>query len=455
MFSPSIFRANDIRGLWKKDFDLQFVKDLSQSLALLIKNKKIKNPKILVGYDARTSSPIIYKTLTKELKNLGINTCGIGLAPSPLCYFLLSHFKFTACIVITASHNPKNFNGFKIVFHKRFKILDSIFELKKLIGKKRKIVSNKKGKSLKISKDEAYIQSLKKEFQLKDLSLIIDTGNGALGPLAKKVFKALGLKVKILFEKPDGSFPNHHPDPTIEENLKDIKKELKTNKYDMGLAFDGDGDRLVLLTKNGRALLGDELAFLLLKTLKKKKNPPLVLADVKCGDWFFKMAKKEGKKVKMIKSGHSLVRSEVEKRNPDLAIEFSGHIFFNDKKGRGFDDPLYAALRLFKFYLSQGKSLEELLPQILSEKTGEIRIPKKRKDALEALEKIKAQLRRKKEKFCLIDGLRLSRNEAWCLFRLSTTQSVLSMRFEAKNKKELKALKEEFEDVVGFTIPLK
>ena len=454
MFFNSIFRANDIRGLWQKDFDLAFTKDLAFALALLAKQKKIKKPKFLIGHDARLSSPSISKSLAHHLKDQGCRVSVIGLAPSPLCYFLTHHYNLTACVVVTASHNPMEFNGFKILFHKKYKVLKPIPLLKKTLSQKKeqKKIFKPKGAFISLNKEKPYIDSLKKELKIEPLPFVVDTGNGALGPLAKKVFKSLGLKVKILFEKPDGHFPHHHPDPTVEKNLKALKKEIKKGDYAFGCAFDGDGDRLVLVSSRAQSLLGDELAFLFLKCLKQNKKT-LALADVKCSDWFFQRAKKQGLKIKMTKSGHGLIRAEMEKTSAILALEFSGHIFFNDRKNRGFDDALYACLRWIEFLSSQEKPLEKLLPQTSSEKTGEIRLDMPEREVKKKLLKIKTYLKKRKEAFKSLDGVRLSRKDSWCLFRSSKTQPALTMRFEAQTKKKLRALKTEFSQVMEYPIP--
>ena len=469
MFSESIFRANDIRGLWNKDFDLSFTKDLAYGLAYLCRHKaKVKKPRFLVGHDARKSSPSLAKALVKELKKQGIDVGFVALAPSPLCYFLMQHYRLTGCVVVTASHNPPRFNGFKIVFHKKHPLPQVISDLKKTLKArpKKARVYSPAGKSLSLDKEKPYLDSLKKEFSKVQSSkirrILLDTGNGALGPIAHKAFKALGIKAKILFKKPDGNFPNHHPDPSLPKNLKALKKELKSRAYSLALAFDGDGDRLVLLDSTGKSFKGDELAFLLLKSLKKPKQA-LILADVKCGDWFFKKAREEGFRVKMIASGHGLVRAEMEKTRADLALEFSGHIFFNDKKNRGFDDALYAGLRLIAYLQSQNKTQNELPSVELSPKkllpprwlveTGEIRMAKNPQDIALALLKVKKYLKSKKERFKSIDGIRFSRKNSWGLLRASQTQPVFSMRFSAESLKQLKALKKEFSQVIGFKIP--
>ena len=454
MFSADIFRANDIRGVWQKDFDLSFTRDLAFALAQLARQNKIKSPKFLIGHDARLSSPSISLSLSRHLKAQGCLVSEIGLAPSPLCYFLTHHYKLTACVVVTASHNPSEFNGFKILFHNKHKILKPIPFLKKIIKQSipRKKVYKKRGYSLSLKKEKPYIDSLKKELKIKAVPFVVDTGNGALGPLAKKVFKSLGLKVKILYEKPNGLFPNHHPDPTVEKNLRALKKEQKKRGFNFACAFDGDGDRLVLINSKGKSLSGDELALLILKSIRREGRP-LVLADVKCSDWFFQRAKKMGIKIKMTKSGHGLIRAEMEKTKALLALEFSGHIFFNDRKNRGFDDALYACLRWIEFFSSQNQSLEELLPQPSSERTGEIRLEMPVKKVRERLLKIKNYLKKRGEPFKSLDGLRLSRETSCCLFRSSNTQAALTMCFEAQTKKDIKNLKKEFSKVMNFKIP--
>ena len=460
MFSPHVFRANDIRGRYSQDFDLLFTKELAYSLCKLTQQKKISLPKFLVGQDARLSSPEISQALVQHLKDQGAGVTLIGLAPSPLCYFLLHHYNLTACVVVTASHNPPEDNGFKILFHKKHKILNPISSLKKILLNKKassKKIFEKQGYLLNVEKEKPYTSSLKKEFpSLKAPAFVIDTGNGALGPLAKKVFSSLGLNPKQLFCKPNGYFPNHHPDPTVEKNLFHLKSAIQKGDFELGFGFDGDGDRLVLVNKEGQSILGDELAYLFVKSLKKNSEqtkPAVILADVKCSDWFFDSAKKQGFKALMTKSGHGLIRAQMEKTGALLALEFSGHIFFNDRPKRGFDDALYASLRLLEFLSSQNVSLMSLLPKISSARTGEIRLDMPSPMISKRLSKIKSYLKQRGESFQDIDGIRLSRTKSWALFRSSKTQETLSMRFEAPTKEQLKKLKKEFSEVICYPIP--
>ena len=457
MFSEQIFRANDIRGRYLADFDSRFTKNLAQALRRLCEQKKIPAPQFLVGHDARLSSPEISQTLIKELKNQGISLCFIGLAPSPLCYFLLQHYNLTACVVVTASHNPKEYNGFKILFHKKYKIFRPVESLKPLCLQKESLSSHskplKKGVEFKVEKEEPYISSLKKEFSLKPLPFIIDTGNGALGPLAKKTFSALGLQPECLFCEPDGRFPHHHPDPIVEDNLSALKQRVLQGGFKLGLGFDGDGDRLALVDEKGRAWLGDDLGWILLKSLQKSKSL-YVLADVKCSDWLFRSANKAGFKMLMGQGGQGRIRARMEQTGALMAIEFSGHIFFNDRPQRGFDDALYASLRLLEILnVTPGQELLRLLPRISTVRTGEIRLSMPEQKALSHIEKIKAYLRKRGEVFKEIDGVRLSRKEGWALFRTSKTESALSMRFEAGEAGELESLKQEFAKVMGCPIP--
>lgn len=460
MFSPDIFRANDIRGQWSKDFDLSFTKHLASALAKLCKKNKISRPRILIGQDARHSSTKISRSLIHNLKDLSMDVSYINLAPSPLCYFLLHHYNLTACVVITASHNPLEDNGFKILFHRKYKLFNPIKSLKSFCIQNpsfpQKPPSRKKGRLFSVEKEKPYISSLKKEFSFKKIPFVIDTGNGALGPLARKVFSSFGLKPVYLFEKPNGLFPNHHPDPTVEKNLFQLKKKVRETKSHFGFGFDGDGDRLVVVTKTGKSLLGDELGYVFFKALslneKQRNKSSLILADVKCSDWLFKSAKKAGLKPLMTKSGHGLIRAQMEKTKALMALEFSGHIFFNDRKERGFDDALYASLRLLEL-INKKSSLESLLPQIDSIRSPEIRVTMSSSEVLKKISKIQLYLNNRKEAFKTIDGIRLSRKKTWALFRSSKTQPALTMRFEAPNKRALKDLKTEFSKVMGFQIP--
>ncbi|MCY4513202.1 MAG: phosphomannomutase/phosphoglucomutase [Bdellovibrionales bacterium] len=453
MFSSSIFRANDIRGVYNKDFNLEFCGPLAKALKALLAPLD-SSVKILIGHDSRLSSPELAASLSAALQEEGVDTALAGLAPSPLCYFLLHHYRFSAVVVVTASHNPKDYNGFKVMVHRSLNVPDSISSLKKILHHQSfPSRSGKKGKEFSVDIYTPYISSLKKEFSLKPLPFAVDAGNGAAGPLAKKVFKAFHLSPSYLFCEPDGHFPNHHPDPTVERNLSTLKKEVLDTKSLFGVGWDGDGDRVSVMTGKGRFLFGDELGFLFLPSLLSKKNSSKkIIVDVKCSHRLLQCVEDFGGEVILSKSGHRFARRVLETYQALFAVEFSGHIFFNDRPDRGFDDGLYATLRLIEL-LNNNPDLESLLPPSNPFRTDEIRLPFSPSEIKTALDCVKNYLQNRGEKFNSLDGVRFTRGKSWALFRDSKTQNVLSMMFEAKSQKELDLLKNEFSRVMKIQIP--
>ena len=452
--APHIFRANDIRGVFGQDFDLSFSETLGESLAILLKDTlKISAPKILLGHDARLTSPSLSQNLLSSLTKQGIDVAFIGLAPSPLCYFLLHHYDLSAAMIVTASHNPVSYNGFKIMIHKKFQCQEPIKNLKDICFSS--VISSlpaskRKGHIFEIDPYAPYIKSLKREFSLQPFPFVVDAGNGALGPLAKRVFKDLGLSPWCLFCEPDGRFPNHHPDPTVEVNLKTLKKKISETESLFGVGFDGDGDRLGLVTRKGRFVFGDEFGILFLKDILKKKGT--VIADVKCSDRFFKAVKNMGGKVIMARSGHSFARKELEKHQACMALEFSGHIFFNDRPKRGFDDALYNTLRLVEL-LNHNPDLETLLPPFNPFQTGELRLSASPQKIKRSLDNLKLYLKKEKIPYDETDGIRFSMKTAWALFRESQTQSsTVTLRLEASSREEFLHFKERISSLIDLPL---
>lgn len=452
MFSDSIFRANDIRGIYNRDFNLEFCVPLAKALkALLVPLDS--QPKILIGHDSRLSSPELAETLSLALQAEGMNIALAGLTPSPLCYFLLHHYKFSATVVVTASHNPSDYNGFKIMVHRSLNVPDPISALKKIIHQSFPGYSGKKGQSFTMDIYTPYINSLKKEFSFKPFVFAADGGNGATGPLAKKVFEAFDLSPSCLFFEPNGRFPNHHPDPTVEENLSLLKKKISETNSLFGVGWDGDGDRISVVTGKGRFIFGDELGLLFLPSLlSQKTSSRKIVADVKCSNRFLQAVKDLGGEVILSKSGHRFARRVLEAHQALFAVEFSGHIFFNDRPHRGFDDALYATLRLIEL-LNESPDLESLLPPPNPFRTDEIRLPFSSVEIAQALDRVKNYLQKRGEEFNSLDGVRITRGNNWALFRDSKTQNMLSMMFEADSEKELNLLKEEFSRVMKIHIP--
>jgi len=487
-WNEKIFRKNDIRGVYKKDFDLNFVKNLSLAFMIFCsRSKKKRTGKIAIGHDARLSSPEIATVLANSLSNLGLKVKYLGLVPSPLCLFATYFFKdIYASIMVTASHNPKEFNGFKISLDKKNVCDKDLLTLKKIIKQNlntkkvkthiikknfntkrasqktevKSSVTTKTTNFKKIIKSDislAYISFYKENFSdlnlykkaKKKWSIALDFGNGASGPLAKKMFEHLKLPIKIhwLYTKPDGNFPHHHPDPSEEKNLQALKTTVKNKNCDFGAAFDGDGDRLVIVGKTGRTFFGDELMSIFISDILKTDKNPFIIADVKCADWFFDFLKKKKVRYKMWKSGHSLIREKTLKKEAIFGGELAGHFFFG---GYPIDDGIYALMRLLRICFKTKKKPEELLVKPLTLETPEIRIPT---DILKAKKKLilfknhckKNNSKKNNISSSFVDGVRLSiPKKAWGLARLSNTQNEWTFRFGGKTKNHLTDIKSFF-----------
>ncbi|MDE0119454.1 MAG: phosphomannomutase/phosphoglucomutase [Bdellovibrionales bacterium] len=486
-WNEKIFRKNDIRGIYKKDFDLGFVKVLAFSLIeLYVQGQKKRKfsppaPVIAVGYDCRLSSPEITQHLIDSLILAGSEVRFLGMAPSPVCLFASYYFKdIKASIMVTASHNPPSFNGFKIVLNKESVCDKKILKLKKIMQALASLPTipnqyKKRGEVIPFDIKPAYISFYQKKSSLftKTLlappaslpikSIAIDCGNGASGPIAQKVFNTLKLPIKIhwLYTKPDGRFPHHHPDPSLEENLKDLQKTIKEKNCEFGAALDGDGDRLVIIENKGNILHGDELMSIFISDILYRtdtdaqtktgilKKPVSIVADVKCADWFFYFLRKKNIRSIMWKSGHSLIRQKTIKEKALFGGELSGHFFFLDDFFP-IDDGLYSLLRLIHICLSRKKSLNELMIKTNSTETKEIRLPIENRSLaqkhIESLKKYYNQPEKKsKGVFSFIDGVRVSfSDQAWGLARLSNTQNEWTLRFGGKNKVTLQKIQNDF-----------
>ena len=455
-WNREIFRKNDIRGIYKKDFDLNFVPLLAKAFFELYQKsgRNKKNLKVALGHDCRQSSPEIAQKLQESLTALGVEVFFLGMVPSPLCLFA-SYFKnIPSSIMITASHNPPAYNGFKMSMDQNSVCDEQIIKLKKLVENQAsyKLTPNiNLCSNLDIKKD--YIKFYKKKFSdisktKSSFSISIDFGNGVAGPLALKLLKSLNVNINItaLFAKPDGTFPHHLPDPSIEENLKTLKKTIVEKKCDFGAAFDGDGDRLYIIDKNGKTLKGDELMFIFICDLLQKSSKKFhVVTDVKCGDWFFEFLKKEALSFTVWKSGHSLIRKKTIQKKAAFGGEFSSHFFFCNNNFP-IDDGLFSLLQLLQICLSQNKTPDQLKPVTNYLETGEIRKNFKNKSKIKRnLELLKKFYKQKKAfKSFLLDGIRVSSINSWGLVRLSNTQNELTFRFGGKTKKHLEEIQKIF-----------
>ncbi len=437
----NIFREYDIRGIYNKELNEKTIKLIGYLLGQKI--KKI-GEYVAIGYDARVHSVILRDYLISGFNASGVKVLDMGMVPTPVNYFS-NYVEFngitpSGSVMITGSHNPKEYNGLKITINKKPFFGKEIYTLRDDFLQMQDMVIKNDVACIKIPAKKRYIDYLVNEFSfLKNLKtkIVLDGGNGVAGVVIKDIFDALGLDYKGLYLESDGEFPNHHPDPTIEENLKDIKNELK-NDFDIGFAYDGDADRIAVLTKKHN-IKGDILAILFAKQMKN----PIVIGEVKCSKVMYDEINKMGGKALMYKTGHSNLKVKIKESDADLAAEVSGHIFFADKYF-GYDDALYATLRVLEL-IKNGMDIDKeikSLPKVYS--TEEIKIETSEDKKFELIKRIKELLKHppvyfpKIENIITIDGVRINFDNGWALVRASNTTPVLVTRFESTNQEDLK-----------------
>ena len=440
----NIFREYDIRGIFQEELNRKTVFWIGHFIG-----KKIKEHGnyVAVGYDARVHSVSLFQFLSAGLSSAGLKILDIGLVPTPNNYFTnytdYDGITPSGSIMITGSHNPPEYNGFKNTVDKKPFFGDDIYAVGDKVVKNlnRDIkIEEQEISVIEIPAKEKYINYLVSQFRhLKDFKekIVYDVGNGVAGVVIDKVFEKLGINAKGLFTNPDGTFPNHHPDPTDKKNLKDIEKYLKTGKYSVGFAFDGDGDRIAVLTKENN-IKGDILALILSKDMKN----PTVIGEVKCSQIMYDIIEERGGRAVMYKTGHSNLKVKIRELNADLAAEVSGHIFFNDRYF-GYDDAIYTTLRVLEL-IQKGVNLDDevsKLPKLFS--TEEIKIPTTEDKKFQMIADLKIALSNPPKDFPKIlkiidiDGVRVVFENGWGLVRASNTTPVLVTRFEAKTEKDV------------------
>lgn len=452
MINAEIFREYDIRGVYQKDFDEKFAYALGQSIVtFLIKRGSPKNPVVTLGHDARLSSPSLAKAMSEGLQSAGAKVIFLGLVTTPISYFSMFHLDNPAGgVMITGSHNPPEYNGFKISAGKSTIFGDDIQELYRIMSGGRFAESTGAYTTFDIFDD--YVARYKQEFKgLPDVKVVLDCGNGAAGCIARRLFEGVGLKPIILFEPPDGRFPNHHPDPTVEKNLVDLKKAVLEHKAAIGIGFDGDADRIGVVDSEGHMVPGDELMTLISRSILKDNPGAKIIGDVKCSDRLYDDIRKHGGQPIMWKTGHSLIKNKIKEEKAPFGGELSGHIFFADRN-YGFDDALYAGLRMVEAIGKSGKSVSQLLegfPPAFN--TPEIRIDTTEEKKRTIVEKLRSIYNSDTAdyKVNLIDGVRISYKDGWALARASNTQPVLVLRFESTSEAGLARIQNEIESIVN------
>ena len=438
-FEPSILREYDIRGVVGETLFPADLRALGRAFGTVL--RRAGGRTAAVGYDGRLSSPELAAALVEGLTAVGVDVVEVGRGPTPMLYFATYHLKTDAGLMITGSHNPPNFNGVKMMLQGRSFFGPDIQALGPLAASGD--FESGQGKASAVSVFDAYVARLLKDFTgTRPLTIAWDAGNGAAGEALAALAKGLPGKHILLNEKIDGTFPAHHPDPTVEKNLEQLKAAVRDGKCDLGIAFDGDGDRIGVVDSRCRVLWGDQLLAILARDVLKSLPGATVIADVKTSKVFFAEIERLGGKPMMWKTGHSHIKSKMAEIGAPLAGEMSAHIFFKDRY-YGFDDALYAAVRLLNVINATGGSLDELrdmLPQTVS--TPEIRFdcPDDRK--FKVVDEVRARLaERKGITVHDMDGVRVSSDDGWWLLRASNTQPVLVARCEADTADALGRLK--------------
>jgi len=451
MINAEIFREYDIRGVYQTDFDETFAHGLGQTLVTyLLERGAPKNPVVTVGHDARLSSPSLAKAMCDGLQAAGAKVVFLGLVTTPISYFSMFQLDNPAGgIMITGSHNPPDYNGFKISVGKTTIFGEEIQNLRKIMEKG--AYAKGQGAYTKFNIFDDYIARYKQEFKdMPPVRVVLDCGNGAAGCIAHRLYEAAGLQPLILFEEPDGRFPNHHPDPTVEKNLEALKKAVRDSGATLGIGFDGDADRIGVVDNEGNYIQGDELMVIISRAILANNPGAKIIGDVKCSDRLYDDIRKHGGQPIMWKTGHSLIKTKIKEEKAPFGGELSGHVFFADRN-YGYDDALYAGLRVCEAVGRSGKTPRQLLADFPPAfNTPEIRIDTTEAKKRSIVEKLRSIYGKDTAdyKVNLIDGVRISFRDGWALARASNTQPVLVLRFESTSREGLTRIQNEIESVV-------
>ena len=435
--NPQIFREYDIRGIVDDDLNADVLERIGKAYGTYMKDYGAKV--VSIGRDCRLSSPEYAKAMSRGINSTGIDVIDIGMVSTPMLYFSLYNLDVGGGVMITASHNPGEYNGIKLCRGK-----DSVFGAQ--IQKIREIAEGGefalgKGSVKEMDIEELYVKFLKENIDMKPgIRAGIDYGNGMVGMIGPRVLREFGCDVTELYVTPDGTFPNHHPDPTVEENLAQLIETVRSGELPLGIGFDGDGDRMGVVDENGNIIWGDMLVLVFARDVLSRKSGAKIIGDVKCSNRLFNGIREAGGEAIMWKTGHSLIKDKMKVEKASLAGEMSGHIFFADKFF-GYDDALYASLRLLEIMSKTGKNLSQLLegiPPAVS--TPEIRVDCPEAIKFRVVETVKQELG-KAYRIIDIDGVRIEFPDGWGLIRASNTQPALVLRFEAQTGERLREIR--------------
>lgn len=451
-FSPSVFKQYDIRGIVENDFSQEFITSLAMAFATFVSRHSGGKTDLVmaVGRDARSSGPQLQSWFIDGLQRSGVRVIDLGMCPTPLVYYSMFKLPVDGAVMITGSHNPPEYNGFKLGFNKTTIHGDEIQEVRQILETGDFIKGMAGVENYDIIK--AYIDyQIERHANLAALpsrpKVIVDAGNGTAGLVAPAIFKALGCEVIELFCEPDGQFPNHHPDPTVEKNLQLLIAEMRRTGADVGFSYDGDSDRLGVVDNQGNILWGDEIMIVLARDLLKRNPHATIIGEVKCSTRMYREIERAGGNPLMWKTGHSLIKNKMKESGALLAGEMSGHIFFAEEYF-GFDDAIHASLEVARILAEampdkqMADFLKDLPPVLV---TPEIRIDCREEMKFALVEQViklvqahNSQLTLPKiRNINLTDGIRIEFDQGWGLVRASNTQPILVSRFEAETPEAL------------------
>ena len=440
----SIFKAYDIRGIVETELTPEIVKLIGKAVGSESIEKGERG--VVVGRDGRLSGPELSEALISGLTESGCHVVNIGMVPSPVVYFATYTKQASSGVVITGSHNPAEYNGLKIMIAGETLSAERIQALLTRINESN--FSSGSGTSTSINIDQNYIDTIKSDIKIeKELKIVIDCGNGVAGNIAPQLFEALGVKVTKLFCLVDGRFPNHHPNPSKPENLEDLIQEVKDTGSDLGLAFDGDGDRLGLVDNKGQIIWADQQMMLYSKDVLSRNQGAKIIFDVKCTSLLPKFITENGGKPIMSRTGHSFIKQKLKETKAELAGEMSGHIFFKER-WYGFDDALYTGARLLEIISKSDKTCSEIFDEMpVNISTPEININfEKHGQQFEAMEQLSTNINFPGATINTIDGVRVDYENCWGLVRASNTTPCLVLRFEADDDEVLLEIKTKFKE---------
>ncbi len=439
----SVFRAYDIRGIYGDDLTDDLARNIGKAYAAYVGAGKIA-----VGRDCRLSSPSLHDALVEGLVSGGCEVVDIGMVPTPLLYFSIHCYSLDGGIMITGSHNPGNYNGFKMCKGTSTLFGDDIQEIKKIIDSGDYSSGGAFGSGSYSEKDVTgdYSSEVLGRISLaRPLKVVLDAGNGMGGVISSELFSKLGCDIISLYCEPDGNFPNHHPDPTLDSELKDLVAKVVEEKADFGVAYDGDADRAGFVDNTGRILRGDQALILFSRGILKKNPGAKIITEVKCSQATTEDIEKNGGVAIMYRTGHSFIKKKIKEEGALLAGEMSGHFFFADGY-YGFDDAVFASLRMAELVSENQSSLYELVETIPNyPSTPEIRVPCPDERKFEIVSQVTEKFKQSHD-VITVDGARIQFDGGWGLVRASNTEPSLILRFEAENPERLESIRKEVED---------